>query len=85
MSFVSTIFSDNVGFTYLFQNPMFHSRMKHIEVDFHFVRNQVHAYQVHVQHLNFADQVTNIVTKPLSSSLFTNYFRKLSMLAPLST
>jgi hypothetical protein len=29
---------DNLGATYLLANPIFHARMKHIEVDFHFVR-----------------------------------------------
>ncbi|PHT83774.1 hypothetical protein T459_12217 [Capsicum annuum] len=32
------IYCDNVGAPYLCQNPVLHSRMKHIEVDFHFVK-----------------------------------------------
>lgn len=35
------IYCYNVGATFLCQNLMLHSRMKHIEVDFHFVRDQV--------------------------------------------
>lgn len=29
------VFCDNVGATYLCMNPVFHSRMKHIAIDFH--------------------------------------------------
>ncbi|WMV23729.1 hypothetical protein MTR67_017114 [Solanum verrucosum] len=41
-----TIFCDNVGVTYLYHNPVFHCRMKHIDVDFCYARNQVQAHQV---------------------------------------
>ena len=37
----STIFSDNIGPTYLCANPVFHSRMKHLAIDYHFVRDLV--------------------------------------------
>lgn len=35
------IYCDNVGATYLCANPVFHTRMKHIALDYHFVREQV--------------------------------------------
>uniref|UniRef100_A0A1S3XAK2 Uncharacterized mitochondrial protein AtMg00810-like n=1 Tax=Nicotiana tabacum TaxID=4097 RepID=A0A1S3XAK2_TOBAC len=38
---ISTIYCDNIGVTYLSKNHVLHSRMKHVEVDFHFVRNHV--------------------------------------------
>ena len=37
----STLFSDNLGATYLSANPVFHSRMKHLAIDYHFVRDLV--------------------------------------------
>jgi hypothetical protein len=30
-----------LGVTYLSANPIFHARTKHIEIDFHFVRERV--------------------------------------------
>jgi len=35
------IYCDNLGATYLAVNPVVHSRMKHIAIDIHFVRDHV--------------------------------------------
>ncbi|GKV02423.1 hypothetical protein SLEP1_g14860 [Rubroshorea leprosula] len=61
---------DNVGATYLSSNPVMHSRMKHIAIDLHFIRDLVDKKILHVSHIASVDQLADGLTKPLSSSRF---------------
>jgi hypothetical protein len=42
---------DNVSVVYLSTNSIQHQRMKHIEIDLHFVRERVAISDVHVLHV----------------------------------
>jgi hypothetical protein len=54
----------------LTSNPLFHARTKHIEINFHFVRDQVLHGQLHVQFVSSKDQYADAITKSLSSTRF---------------
>lgn len=64
------IYCDNIGATQINSNPIFHSRMKHVVVDYHFIRDQVQSDQLSVAHVFSADQLADFLTKPLSTSTF---------------
>lgn len=64
------IYCDNIGATYLCANPVFHSRMKHITLDYHFVRNQIQDGMLRVSHVSTDDQLADTLTKPLPRSRF---------------
>lgn len=57
---------DNLGATHLSFNPVNHSRMKHIQIDLHFVRDLVQKGSLHVRHVHTQDQLADLLTKPLS-------------------
>ena len=59
------IYCDNVGATYLAANPVFHSRMKHVALDYHFVRQLVQSRLLRVTHVSSRDQLADALTKPL--------------------
>ncbi|KAL4559174.1 hypothetical protein LXL04_031308 [Taraxacum kok-saghyz] len=60
-----TIYCDNLSATSYSKNPVFHSRMKHLALDFHFVREKDHQGTLRVQHINSDDQLADALTKPL--------------------
>nr|KYP65844.1 Copia protein [Cajanus cajan] len=59
---------DNVGATYLCSNPVLHSRIKHISLDYHFVREQVQAGKMFISHVSTKDQLADLLTKPLATT-----------------
>lgn len=79
-----TLWCDNIGATYLSTNPVFHARMKHIEVDFHFVREQVTSRRLRVGIVSSKDQLADLLTKPLPKLQFLLLRDKLNVLPALS-
>ena len=64
------VYCDNVSATQLSSNLVFHSRMKHVAVDYHFLRYQVQSGALCVAHVSSADQLVDLLTKPLPHSQF---------------
>jgi len=83
--YTHTILSDNLGATYLSVNPIFHSRTKHIEVDYHFIRDRVAKKEIQICFISSQDQVVDVFTKPLYTTSFTTFRFKFRVGPPLSS
>ncbi|XP_071683729.1 uncharacterized protein [Lolium perenne] len=60
------LWCDNLGATYLTANPVFQSRTKHIEIDFHFVRERVAKGELDVRFISTNDQLYREVASTCS-------------------
>ena len=63
------IYSDNQGSLKLITNPEMHSRSKHIDVQYHYVRELVQQGLIEVEYIPTADMAADILTKPLKRQL----------------
>ena len=70
---VARLWCDNMGAKYLASNPVFHARTKHIEVDFHFVRERVNNKLLQIDYVPSEDQVADGFTKALSVRKLENF------------
>ena len=73
------IYCDNMSATYLAANPVFHSRMKHLALDYHFVRQQVQNCTVRVSHVSTHDQLADVLTKSLPRPCFEGLLVKIGL------
>jgi hypothetical protein len=67
------VYCDNVSAVYLSANPVHHRRTKHIEVDIHFVHEQVALGRIRVLHVPTSQQFADIMTKGLPTSSFEEF------------
>lgn len=79
-----TLHCDNMSAISYSSNPVFHSRMKHKVVDYHFVRELVQAKVLQVSYICTLNQLADIFTKGLAAPRFAYLRHKLQIL-PSST
>jgi len=66
---------DNDAVMYIANNPLFHDRRKHIEVDYHFIRDMVKAKRIVTSYVTFGDQLDDIFTEALFRKPFSAVYQ----------
>jgi histone deacetylase 1/2 len=77
---VARLWCDNLGAKYLSANPVFHARTKHIEIDFHFVRERVAQKLLDVRFISTNDQLADGFTKPISAAKLQVFCSNLNLI-----
>jgi hypothetical protein len=81
---IPLLWYDNVSAIALASNLVFHARTKHIEVDYHFVREKVVNRDIEVKFISSHDQIVDVFTKGLSSTQFLYLKSKLMAVGPFA-
>jgi hypothetical protein len=65
-----SLLCDNESAIKLTNNPISHSRTKHIDIQHHFLRDHEAKGDIKIRHVSTEKQLANIFTKPLDESRF---------------
>jgi hypothetical protein len=70
----TVILCDNQSCIKMIEILVFHDRSKHIVIRYHYIRDMVQRGALKLQYISTDEQVTDVLTKPLSHVKF-EYFR----------
>ncbi|RVW26217.1 Retrovirus-related Pol polyprotein from transposon RE1 [Vitis vinifera] len=73
------LFCDNKATCNIAHNPVQHDRTKHVEVDRFFIKEKLDDKIVELSKIRSEDQLADILTKAVSSQVFSKFLNKLGM------
>ncbi|XP_017183840.1 uncharacterized mitochondrial protein AtMg00810-like [Malus domestica] len=74
-----SLYCDNLSTLALSSNPVFHSKIKHLDIDYHFVREKIQKGDLTVHYIPTDNQVADVFTKGLHSPIFLKHCRRLGL------
>ena len=76
------IFCDNTSAIAISRNPVMHSKTKHIDIRYHFIRDHVMNGDIELHFIPTDKQLADVFTKPLDEKTFKHLISELGMLNP---
>jgi hypothetical protein len=76
------IYCDNTSAIAIANNPVLHSKTKHIEIRYHFIRDHMMNGDVELHFVPTEYQLADLFTKPLDEKRFNQLISELGMLNP---
>ena len=70
---------DNNSAISISKNPIQHSRNKHIDIKYHFIRDHVLKGDIELEFVSTSEQLANILTKSLDEKIFILIRQRLGM------
>ena len=74
-----TIDCDSQAAIFFFKDAKYHSKLKHIEIKYHFIRDVLVKKKVVIQYISTHNMITNPLTKALIRDVFTSNARSLGL------
>jgi hypothetical protein len=75
-----SLLCDNESAIRMADNPIEHSRTKHIDIRYHFPRDHQQKGHIEIAYVNTQNQLADIFTKPLDEKTFSKLRNELNIL-----
>lgn len=73
------MYCDNKSAIDLSKNPEHHARTKHIDIQYHFVRDYIERKVFELRYINTKEQLADALTKAIDINAFRNFTKRINI------